>query len=294
MIADLTKVEPQVEQHGNSFIVAITLGTVPGEIITALHDAIKGRFGSRLISSEEKDGQKVYTIDYDPEGDTLPDTLGGEVVEIYPEAETRYCRTLKEINAIQVDRDNVPELQRFTGGGSMSIPRTPGGIGIYSFITENGLSMDVPEKWYIIREDNGRFSKRPERDFNREFEPKGIRTVGNNDRQPARPSITEIVELFNKLFGTNIALRCRKIEEEFNEYKQAVREAMPAFDNPKQMNAVIDELADLNAVVFHSATILGLSQWDLLEMAYDKVKGRQTDPMYKRTHPHINNKKFEQ
>lgn len=61
---------------------------------------------------------------------------------------------------------------------------------------------------------------------------------------------------------------------------------MPTFDDPAQMNAVIDELADLNAVVFHSAAILGISQRELLEMAYDKVKKRQTDPMYKRTHPH--------
>lgn len=76
------------------------------------------------------------------------------------------------------------------------------------------------------------------------------------------------------------------MEEEFNEYKEVVRAAMPTFDDPAQMNAVIDELADLNAVVFHSAVILGISQWDLLEMAYDKVKGRQTDPNYKRTHPH--------
>ena len=61
---------------------------------------------------------------------------------------------------------------------------------------------------------------------------------------------------------------------------------MPEFDDPGRMNAVIDELADLNAVVFHSAVILGISQRNLLEMAYDKVKGRQTDPNYKRTHPH--------
>lgn len=57
-----------------------------------------------------------------------------------------------------------------------------------------------------------------------------------------------------------------------------------------RMNAVIDELADLNAVVFHSAAILGIPQRDLLEMAYDKVKGRQTDPNYKRTHQHEPNK----
>lgn len=55
----------------------------------------------------------------------------------------------------------------------------------------------------------------------------------------------------------NIASRCRKMEEEFNEYKAAVKHALPEFDGPGRMNAVIDELADLNAVVFHSAVILG-------------------------------------
>lgn len=136
----------------------------------------------------------------------------------------------------------------------------------------------------------GRFTARPEKDFKREFEAKGINTVGNYDEQPARPSVSQIILLFNELFGTNIASRCRKIEEEFNEYKEAVKHAMPTFDDPGRMNAVIDELADLNAVVFHSAAILGIPQRDLLEMAYDKVKGRQTDPNYKRTHQHDPNK----
>lgn len=291
MIADLTKVEPQVEQHGNSFTVAITLGTVPGEIITALHDAIKGRFGSRLIFHEEKDGQKVYTVGYDPEGDTLPDTLGGEVVEIDPEAGTRFCRTLKEVNAIQVDRENVPELQRFTGGGSMSIPRIPGGIGIYSFITQNGLSMDVPETWYIIREDNGTFSKRPKREFDAEFEPKGIRTVGNYDGQPVRPSSAEILEKFNELFGVDIDSRNRKLTEEYGEYMEAANAFIRNPDDRALFDAMVDELGDLSAVVFHIAGIVGKTPYKLLQSAYDKVIGRQTDPMYKRTHPHINNKK---
>lgn len=109
-------------------------------------------------------------------------------------------------------------------------------------------------------------------------------------KQPARPVVAQIANLFNELFGTNIASRCRKMEEEFNEYKAAVKHAMPEFDDPGRMNAVIDELADLNAVVFHSAALLGIPQRDLLEMAYDKVKGRQTDPNYKRTHPHEPNK----
>jgi hypothetical protein len=160
---------------------------------------------------------------------------------------------------------------------------------MFSFPDGNGIFVDVPESWYIIRELNGRFTARPEKDFKREFEPKGT-PAENYTEQPARPVVAQIANLFNELFGTNIASRCRKMEEEFNEYKAAVKHALPEFDDPGRMNAVIDELADLNAVVFHSAVILGISQRDLLEMAYDKVKWRQIDPNYKRTHPHeVNN-----
>lgn len=238
--------------------------------------------GTRAIAWEYKDGRQSVTVEYDPT--EYPEEIRTRLTDPDFTAGQKYCRTLLEVDAIQVRRDNVETLVKFTGGGTMTTPRIPDGIAVYSFPDGNGIFIDVPEKWYIIREPNGRLTARPEREFNREFEPKGIRTVGNYDGKPARPSITEIVDLFNELFGTNIASRCRKIEEEFNEYKEAVKHAMPTFDDPGRMNAVIDELADLNAVVFHSAAILGIPQRELLEMAYDKVKGRQTNPMYKRAY----------
>lgn len=224
---------------------------------------------------------------YDPE--EYPEEMRTRLVDPDATAGTRYCRTLLEVDAIQFRRDNVDDVLRFTGGGTVVTPRTPDGKAIFSFPNGNGIFVDVPESWYIIRELNGRFIARPEKDFKREFEPKGTRAE-NYTEQPARPVVAQIANLFNELFGTNIASRCRKMEEEFNEYKEAVKHAMPTFDDPGRMNAVIDELADLNAVVFHSAAILGIPQRDLLEMAYDKVKGRQTDPNYKRTHQHEPNK----
>jgi NTP pyrophosphatase (non-canonical NTP hydrolase) len=96
----------------------------------------------------------------------------------------------------------------------------------------------------------------------------------------------EILAKFNEKFGTSVDLRMRKLEEEFNELKEA-HEADP-FKNDGNLSDFIDELADLNAVLFHIAGILGLNQDQLLEMAYDKVKGREKDPNYKRKHPHVN------
>ena len=94
----------------------------------------------------------------------------------------------------------------------------------------------------------------------------------------------EILELFNSKFGISVDLRMRKLEEEFNELKEA-HEA-DTFKNGGNLSDFIDELADLNAVLFHIAGILGLTQEELLSMAVDKVVGREKDPNYKRKHPH--------
>lgn len=121
---------------------------------------------------EEKDGLYIFTVAYADDAEKLPEYVQYDQREIDPSAGMCCCRTLKEITAIQVDREKLEELQRFTGGGTMTIPRIPGGIAMYSFTTPDGLIIDTPETWYIIREDNGKFSHRPKREFDAEFEPK--------------------------------------------------------------------------------------------------------------------------
>lgn len=289
MIEDITKQEIEVTASDTSIRLSWAQNgsdgndTPEAQRIEALKQAIRGRLGDRFIEFFYADGRQSVYMKYDPE------EMRTRLVDPDATAGTRYCRTLLEVDAIQFRRDNVDDVLRFTGGGTVTTPRTPNGKAMFSFPDGNGIFVDVPESWYIIRELNGRFTARPEKDFKREFEPKGT-PAENYTEQPARPVVAQIANLFNELFGTNIASRCRKMEEEFNEYKEAVKHAMPTFDDPGRMNAVIDELADLNAVVFHSAAILGIPQRDLLEMAYDKVKGRQTDPNYKRTHQHEPNK----
>lgn len=283
MIGDIAKSQPEVEENPDRYEITVDTTEIQGNAIEALKQAVAGRLGKRLLVTHTLDAAVVFNVEYDPT--EYPEQIRTRLVEPDATAGTRYCRTLLEVDAIQVRRDNLDDLLRFTGGGTMTIPRTPNGRAVYSFPDGNGIFIDAPETYYIVREPDGRLTTRPEKDFKREFEPKGT-PAENYMEQPARPVVAQIANLFNELFGTNIASRCRKMEEEFNEYKAAVKHALPEFDDPGRMNAVIDELADLNAVVFHSAVILGISQRDLLEMAYDKVKGRQTDPNYKRTHPH--------
>lgn len=102
---------------------------------------------------------------------------------------------------------------------------------------------------------------------------------------------TEILAMFNAKFGTNVALRCRKLTEEYHELMEVLDNANLDDLQPEHCEEFaadfIDELSDLNAVVFHIAGILGLTQDELLDMAADKVLGREKDPNYKRKHPHV-------
>ena len=96
---------------------------------------------------------------------------------------------------------------------------------------------------------------------------------------------TEILAMFNTKFGTSVHLRLKKLREEFDELMEAGENDI--YKNKENLDDFIDELADLNAVVFHIAGILGLTQDGLLSMAADKVRGREKDPNYKRKHPHV-------
>ena len=95
----------------------------------------------------------------------------------------------------------------------------------------------------------------------------------------------QVLEKFNAKFGTSVNRRLVKLREEYGELMEAADKDI--FKDKENLDDFIDELADLNAVVFHIAGILGLTQDDLLTMAADKVKGREKDPNYKRKHPHI-------
>lgn len=100
---------------------------------------------------------------------------------------------------------------------------------------------------------------------------------------------TEILSMFNAKFGTSVDLRLIKLREEFGELMEASEKDI--FKNKENLDDFVDELADLNAVVFHITGILGLTQDELLSMAADKVVGREKDPNYKRKHPHVERQK---
>lgn len=196
MIADITKVEPKVTENDNKFIVDVQPElTIPGETMEALGKAVAGRLGDRLLGTSENHGVYSFHISYDPE--EYPEEMRTRLVDPDATAGTRYCRTLLEVDAIQFRRDNVDDVLRFTGGGTVTTPRTPNGKAMFSFPDGNGIFVDVPESWYIIRELNGRFTARPERDFKREFEPKN-NPVENTQKEPTNKGCGDCANFTNE------------------------------------------------------------------------------------------------
>ena len=172
MIGDIAKSQPEVEEKPDRYEITVDTTEIQGNAIEALKQAVAGRLGKRLLVTHTLDAAVVFNVEYDPT--EYPEQIRTRLVEPDATAGTRYCRTLLEVDAIQVRRDNLDDLLRFTGGGTMTIPRTPNGRAFYSFTDGNGIFIDAPETYYIVREPNGRFTARPEKDFKREFEPKEI------------------------------------------------------------------------------------------------------------------------
>lgn len=172
MIGDIAKSQPEVEEKPDRYEITVDTTEIQGNAIEALKQAIARRLGKRLLVTHTLDAAVVFNVEYDPT--EYPEQIRTRLVEPDATAGTRYCRTLLEVDAIQVRRDNLDDLLRFTGGGTMTIPRTPNGRAVYSFPDGNGIFIDAPETYYIVREPDGRLTTRPEREFNQEFEPKGV------------------------------------------------------------------------------------------------------------------------
>lgn len=162
----------------------------------------------------------------------------------------------------------------------MEIPRNPVGIGLYSFLTENGVIMSVPERWVVIRFPDGRFEKMEYKEFVETFEEK--------DENKLVLSFNEkrLFAKMNSLFGKDLQQRFSKLTEEYHELFVVADDMLVNGIMPDDMTEIIDELADMNAVLFHIAALFGYSQKELLEMAYNKIAGREKNPEFMRKHPH--------
>jgi len=100
-------------------------------------------------------------------------------------------------------------------------------------------------------------------------------------------NITEhrFLKVVNEKYGTDLFTRFEKLDEEFQElinanvwnlHEDVLENEQEAIDHLK------DEICDVYAVLTHIAGILGMNHKDMLDSVLDKIKGRETDPEYRR------------
>lgn len=99
--------------------------------------------------------------------------------------------------------------------------------------------------------------------------------------------MNNVIDYLSELYGKQIMPRFEKLDEECKELFEAV-EQYNLDATVEHMDNIIDELADVNIIITHIAGLLNLSQQQLIDIAIDKIAGRESNPEYKRKHPHNN------
>jgi hypothetical protein len=285
MVKSVTGHEPEITEKAELFEMRMYVDDRNEYIVEAAIDAVIGRYGMRVRAVEHIREEiflrgATFFIEYKKGAENLPNELRTNLGMPDETAGDIYCRRLLEVRALPVKRDNWEKLQIFTGGGTMQIPRTPGGLAVYSFPTENGVMLDVPEGNFIVLTPDGKFGKMDMQTFMANFEEKDANTAGLTFDEK------RLFEKMNKLFGKNFQMRFLKLTEEYHELFVVADDMLVNGIIPENTSEIIDELADLNAVLFHIAALLGYSQKELQEMAYTKIAGREKNPEFMRKHPH--------
>lgn len=185
MVKSVTGHEPEITEKAELFEMRMYVDDRNEYIVKAAIDAVIGRYGMRVRAVEHIREEiflrgATFFIEYEKGLENLPNEVRADMREPNEKAGYLYCRRLLEVRAVPVTRDNIERLIDFTGGGTMEIPRTPGGLAVYSFPTENGVMLDVPEGNFIVLAPDEKFGKMDMQTFMANFEEKDANTAGLN------------------------------------------------------------------------------------------------------------------
>ena len=107
MIGDIAKSQPEVEEKPDHYEITVDTTEMQEKAIEALKQAVAGRLGDRLLVTHTLEAAVIFNVEYDPT--EYPEQIRTRLVEPDATVGTRYCRTLLEVDAIQVRRDNLDD-----------------------------------------------------------------------------------------------------------------------------------------------------------------------------------------
>lgn len=266
MIRNLTGKEPGVVEKENVYTLTVDMAGKSDDDKKAIDDAICGRIHPRLTRANYthyKGDIIEYDIMYNAEFEQLPVELRAEIeTPGFVEVGKRYCRKLKEVFAIQFTRENKADVVEFCGNGIVEIPRKLNGLGKFTFANANGVFQQANESDVICTVDGNVFEVMRYSDFVAMYEPKDDNAI---------------IDFLNEKFGTDIYMRCKKLNEEVNELFQVVRSSGAQVLTQLAYNIdFIDELADVTVVLNHIAGIAGFTNAELEKSHLTKSRDART------------------
>lgn len=143
-------------------------------VVIPLFEAIKARLGDRMVDSINNEYLRAGIVTFKFADVDFPQEFG-DMNKKWKDDEDEgntYAHKLQEVKAIKVERYNVEKLINFVGGGQMTIPRTPNGIAVFSFLNNGGAYLDASEHDYVVRVGESRFKVVPAKEFENEWELK--------------------------------------------------------------------------------------------------------------------------
>lgn len=148
MIESLTNAKPKIIVGENSYTMTVHIDFgIPIPKKQAIADAIAGRLGKRIISSELYDTDFCYRVAFGDDCGQIRDSVTFEDGDISDS--NVFYDPATALRGLLVLEPNFERLVRFVGNGQWE--RKPDGTGIFHFLNASGtIYCDAPEGSYLI------------------------------------------------------------------------------------------------------------------------------------------------
>lgn len=267
----------KVNKGRAGFLVYVSIAGLDSAQKKAVAEAVEGRWGRRLVTLKMFDETLSCKVTYAMDLDKMPREIRADYTSPSDDDAPRYVSVVKYVRAMRVDRDNLDALMRFTGGGTMTIPKKPYDVVYYEFPADKGIILVAQEGDIILRDVAGQYTIMAEALFRQCYV-----MVSGNDGDEQR-----IMRLMDVMYGRNLSERLVKLSEEYGELQEAAGKiSMHGYMSDEDKVNIVDEVSDMCAVLGHIVHILGFDFPEMLLRAEAKISGRIDNPDYMRRHPH--------
>lgn len=267
----------KVKKNRTGFSVYMSIAGLDSASKKAIAEAVEGRWGRRLVALKMSDETLSCKVAYAMGSDKLPSEIRSDFTTPSDNDVPRYVSIVKYVRAIRVERDNLNALMRFTGGGTMTIPRGLDGVAYYEFPDDKGIIRVAKEGYVILKDAAGQYTIMADALFRQCYV-----MVSDCDENEGR-----VMRLMDVMYGRNLSERLTKLSEEYGELQEAAGKiSMHGYMSDEDKVNVVDEVSDMCAVLGHIVHILGFDFAEMLLRAEAKISGRIDNPDYMRRHPH--------